>query len=267
MIKSGSITTKHIILCQCRGGRIGNEIYEAIDQQFQKMSAHITKLDDLCGLVASKGELLPEIFKEQPDALVIGCYPRTMKLLIGQIPGDPVNTLSFRYLNLIDSSPEDALEQINSFCPYQTGNPEIREIREDTGWQSWFPVIDYSRCTSCSQCADFCLFGVYDKTLGKITVVNPKGCKDQCPACARICPATAIIFPKYKRGGAVGGSDDIDEKAELQRQTRDIESILGEDIYLALQKRKAKRQSIIKEEEMKKAFRERDNAINKDKSE
>ena len=65
----------------------------------------------------------------------------------------------------------------------------------------------------------------------------------------------------------MGEVDDIDEKAELQRQTRDIESILGEDIYLALQKRKAKRQSIIKEEEMKKAFRERDNAINKDKSE
>ena len=25
----------------------------------------------------------------------------------------------------------------------------------------WYPVIDYSRCTNCMECLDFCLFGVY----------------------------------------------------------------------------------------------------------
>src|SRR5262249_50614691 len=25
----------------------------------------------------------------------------------------------------------------------------------------WYPVIDYSRCTNCMECIDFCLFGVY----------------------------------------------------------------------------------------------------------
>ncbi len=52
----------------------------------------------------------------------------------------------------------------------------------------------------------------------------------------------------------------IDEKAEHQRQAQDIEEFLGDDIYKALQRRKLKRQSIIRDEAMKKALSERDKA-------
>ena len=71
-----------------------------------------------------------------------------------------------------------------------------------------------------------------------------------------------MIFPKYRHGGAIGGSDEIDEQAEHRRQAQDIEDFLGNDIYEALQRRKMKRQSIIKDEAMKKALSERDMARN-----
>src|SRR5215471_19057706 len=73
----------------------------------------------------------------------------------------------------------------------------------------WYPVIDYSRCTNCMECIDFCLFGVYgvDKQ-DRILVENQDSCKKGCPACSRVCPEQAIIFPDYKTpaiaGAAVG---------------------------------------------------------------
>lgn len=77
----------------------------------------------------------------------------------------------------------------------------------------WYPVIDYSRCTNCLECLDFCLFGVYGvDPLERILVENQDQCKKGCPACSRVCPQQAIIFPEYKspaiagaETGAVGG--------------------------------------------------------------
>jgi len=73
----------------------------------------------------------------------------------------------------------------------------------------WYPVIDYSRCTNCMECIDFCLFGVYGvDSLDRILVENQDSCKKGCPACSRVCPEHAIIFPDYKTpaiaGAAVG---------------------------------------------------------------
>jgi Pyruvate/2-oxoacid:ferredoxin oxidoreductase delta subunit len=69
----------------------------------------------------------------------------------------------------------------------------------------WYPVIDYSRCTNCMECIDFCLFGVYgvDK-LDRINVENQDNCKRGCPACSRVCPEHAIMFPDYKTPAIAG---------------------------------------------------------------
>ena len=73
----------------------------------------------------------------------------------------------------------------------------------------WYPVIDYSRCTNCMECIDFCLFGVYGvDQADRILVENQDNCKKGCPACSRVCPEHAIMFPDYKTpaiaGAAVG---------------------------------------------------------------
>ena len=66
-------------------------------------------------------------------------------------------------------------------------------------WKPWFPVIDYDRCTNCMQCLSFCLFGVYGvDEQQRIQVQNNDHCKTNCPACSRVCPEAAIMFPKYK---------------------------------------------------------------------
>ncbi len=69
----------------------------------------------------------------------------------------------------------------------------------------WYPVIDYSRCTNCMECLDFCLFGVYgvDK-MDRILVESQDNCKKGCPACSRVCPEHAIIFPDYKTPAIAG---------------------------------------------------------------
>jgi NAD-dependent dihydropyrimidine dehydrogenase PreA subunit len=69
----------------------------------------------------------------------------------------------------------------------------------------WYPVIDYSRCTNCLECLDFCLFGVYGvDSLDRILVEHQDSCKKGCPACSRVCPEQAIMFPEYKAAAIAG---------------------------------------------------------------
>ncbi len=68
----------------------------------------------------------------------------------------------------------------------------------------WYPVIDGSRCVQCQHCLQFCLFGVYALDAeGKVQVRSPDQCKTGCPACARVCPQGAIMFPLYEKDAAI----------------------------------------------------------------
>lgn len=86
--------------------------------------------------------------------------------------------------------------------PAQTPGP--RRI-DETPARRWYPVIDYSRCTNCMQCIDFCLFGVYGVDAAQtILVEQPDNCRKGCPACSRVCPENAIIFPQHKTPAIAG---------------------------------------------------------------
>lgn len=119
------------------------------------------------------------------------------------------------------------------------------EVREKTAarrigeWTPWFPVIDYDRCTNCMQCLTFCLFDVYGvDEEKKIEVQNQSNCKTNCPACSRVCPEAAILFPKYGKGPING---DVVRDEDLQRESMkvDISALLGGDIYSSLRERSA----------------------------
>jgi NAD-dependent dihydropyrimidine dehydrogenase PreA subunit len=252
---SGPIKTRHVLFCRCGGERISRDLLLSTELYLKEQPVAVTCASDLCGLVAKNPS--PDLFMKDTEYMVIGCYRRTMDLLLP----DQKLTPGSKHINLLESSEVEVKRKIREYVSGYQGTASFIEIKSDPDWPSWYPVIDYSRCTDCGQCADFCLFGVHEKK-GRVTVSNPRNCKNNCPACARICPVTAIIFPKYKNGGAVGGSDEIDEYAEQKRQAMDIENFLGDNIYSALEKRKIRRQSIIRAEEMKKAVNERDNALN-----
>ncbi len=138
------------------------------------------------------------------------------------------------------------------------------EIPVPGKWKPWFPVIDYKRCTNCMQCLSFCLFDVYGVSKdGKIQVQNQTNCKTECPACSRVCPEVAILFPKYRHGPIHGGEVNADD---LRRESMkvDISALLGGDIYSALRDRSAKAKSrFSKERDEDRALKERLNCLNK----
>jgi NAD-dependent dihydropyrimidine dehydrogenase PreA subunit len=140
----------------------------------------------------------------------------------------------------------------------------VEAVRDEVGlpqpgkWKPWFPVIDYDRCTNCMQCLSFCLFDVYGVSEDKkIQVQNQNKCKTDCPACSRVCPEVAILFPKYRHGPING---DVVNEDDLRRESMkvDISALLGGDIYLALRDRSAKAKSrFSKERDSDKALEER----------
>jgi ferredoxin len=253
---------KKIVFCKCNSERINSERLKELENKLRKFNIEICVLSDLCQLSVLCKDNLRDVFQAGNEYLIIGCYERSLKLLLNQIIVDH-NSISIGYINTFELTDDEVIQRVSSFSENSNQPQSINAIGIKSDWPSWFPVIDYSRCSGCGQCADFCLFGVYEKTEGSVIVVNPQDCKNNCPACARICPQTAIVFPKYKEGGAIGGSDEIDEVSEQTRQIADIRNFLEGDIYSALEQRKIKRRSIIRQEEMKKALDERQNALNK----
>jgi Pyruvate/2-oxoacid:ferredoxin oxidoreductase delta subunit len=132
------------------------------------------------------------------------------------------------------------------------------------GWKPWFPAIDYSRCTNCMQCLTFCLFDVYGVSKDKqIRVQNPTNCKTDCPACSRVCPEVAILFPKYS-GGPINGDEVRAEDTKRESMKVDISALLGGDLYAALRDRSAQaRVRFAKERDEKRALNERRKCLTK----
>jgi len=74
----------------------------------------------------------------------------------------------------------------------------------------WYPIIDYDRCTNCMECIDFCLFGVYGiDAQDRVVIEVEDNCKKGCPACSRVCPENAIMFPGHKIAAIAGADGDV----------------------------------------------------------
>ena len=95
---------------------------------------------------------------------------------------------------------------------------EVNRIDESAD-RRWYPVIDFSRCTNCMECIDFCLFGVYGIDGAEtILVEQPDNCRKGCPACSRVCPENAIIFPQHKSPAIAGAPAEVGTlKIDLSR--------------------------------------------------
>ncbi|MFK5922263.1 MAG: ferredoxin family protein [Verrucomicrobiota bacterium] len=131
-------------------------------------------------------------------------------------------------------------------------------------WKPWFPVIDFDRCTNCMQCLSFCLFDVYSVDDDQqIEVRSQDNCKTNCPACSRVCPEVAIMFPKYS-GGPINGDQVSESDLNREKMKVDISSLLGGDIYSSLRNRsEAAKSRFSKERSPDKALAERTKCLKK----
>jgi ferredoxin len=97
----------------------------------------------------------------------------------------------------------------------------------------------------------------------KIQVQNNDNCKTNCPACSRVCPEVAIMFPKYQ-GGPINGDEVSDQEANREKIKVDISSLLGGDIYASLRTRsEIARSRFSKERSPDKALDERKKCLTK----
>jgi hypothetical protein len=103
--------------------------------------------------------------------------------------------------SLVEQIDEIALEATGKhLAPVEANDLAAAErllaIEEDVR-PRWYPVVDYSRCKSCLECLNFCLFGVFGLSGGRLVVEDADACRPGCPACARVCPSQAIMFPQH----------------------------------------------------------------------
>jgi NAD-dependent dihydropyrimidine dehydrogenase PreA subunit len=181
-----------LIICKC-------QVYHRVDEDklTQLISAvraagiSFRLMDDLCYEAVHNPEKL-----DGTDAIV-GCSRRALLSLCAYTG---MENLPLVYE--LNSSVDEIIQSLDN----DSGNSGCEEAcdRVPDDWVAWYPVIDPDRCIQCKKCVDFCMFGVYTAENGKVKVIQPSSCKTDCPACARMCPANAIIFPKSEEAAING---------------------------------------------------------------
>jgi Pyruvate/2-oxoacid:ferredoxin oxidoreductase delta subunit len=231
-------------------------LYEGTDAQpldstdrFSALTALLEKGFAVTHAVAG-GRVAPH---ERGSLLVLGKFAGGGKLDAEGVSGG--DSVRFQDITGLDTN---RIAEIAESTRAETGAARHGE------WKPWFPVIDYDRCTNCMQCLSFCLFGVYGvDEQNRIQAQNHDNCKTNCPACSRVCPEAAIMFPKYK-AGPINGDVVQDSDLGKEKMKVDISALLGGDVYSALRQRSdAAKARFSKERDDKKALAERQKCLTK----
>ena len=194
----------NLVFCNCAyADAVPADVKARVRTALTESGRPFVAVPDLCALAARKDPQLAR-WAETPGLQIVACHPRAVRWLFHAV-GAPLPATGAECLNMRETAAAAIVQRILGAAAVVPLAPAVVSTGPvSVAWPPWFPVIDYERCTDCLQCLSFCPFGVYELAAGKVTVIHPEQCKNNCPACARICPETAIIFPKFPTGPVSG---------------------------------------------------------------
>ena len=223
------------IYCHCSYYQIvpdsvKSQVLDAIKAAGVKFEA----VPDLCRMCARRDPRLRQ-WASAGALAIFACYPRAVRWLF-HAGGAPLPKEGVEFVNMRNATVEEMVRSLDEDAMTAATAGEVR-LEKEGDWIPWFPVIDYDRCENCKQCFGFCLFGVYELCEdGRVEVRNPANCKTNCPACARACPSSAIIFPKYA-DAPINGDEVAEEVSRGTEAKANLTELLGGDVYDAIRRR------------------------------
>jgi len=197
-----------ITICACASRTfINKEKVAQIAVAAKQGGMDVEIVSDLCELC----EVYDKKVHEIAHTTIVACHARAVKSLMA-FAGEP----DCKSIDLRSQSQEDVLRALGieaaPSAAIDDWRKQIASFPSKPGEDAWYPTLDKDVCAECGKCFEFCPFGVYEMVNDRVTVVHPQQCKNNCPACARQCPVSAIIFPKYDRS-PINGGEEMQERA------------------------------------------------------
>jgi len=244
-----------VLFCSCAyGDVIPEQTRQDVFCGLAGSGVDVVAVADLCGLAAERDPRLKELASAE-RLTVVACYPRAVRWLF-ELGGAALDGGRVAFMNMRTQRPEEILHGILGARAPKVLTAAGLPARGEA-WIPWFPVIDYDRCKGCGQCLSFCLFGVYTRTEdGRVQVSVPRNCKTNCPACSRICPEVAIMFPKSGES-PINGDGVLAGESGSGAVRVDLEKALDGDIYERLAERRERKRRLLKDEGVRRALAER----------
>jgi ferredoxin len=239
--------TSCILFCECGAGLISENESKKLKEGLKSLDVAVYELHDLCAMSLNEKEVLGSFGGKFSKIIVLACYPRAVNNMLkqGEVTIPEIEVINFRNLPA-----ERILSMLSEDYKIPEGTADYSVYRSSLTVPAWYPVIDHSLCTECGKCASFCLFGVYRFDRKSLKVINPLSCKNNCPACARVCPGSAIIFPRFAEKSVIAGA----EPGEVSKsEERELSRLLME--------RNRNRKNIIRDGFITKATEERLRAL------
>lgn len=240
-----------ILFCNCGAGVISAEKSEQIQAVIKSLDADVFQLHDFCGIVLNRKDFVREIDRKYSRKIMVACYPRAIKSMLAQ---NDLELSGLEVLNFKELSVAEIESRLKADFSFSAGQVHEEKIESGLDVPAWYPVIDQPLCIDCGKCFKFCLFGVYTFDSKKLKVVKPLSCKNNCPACGRNCPTSAIIFPRLKENSVLAGAEPGTE-VKSKGLAADINMIS------TLNQRSALRRNIFKVGLMEQAEAERRKAL------
>ena len=194
------MSKKRLVICCCSDyHRLSADLVKRAHARFAADGYVIELIPDLCQLAVADPARLQEFSGK--NVKVLACRMRTLQALFALADVSPPPLVALL------EEPESSLA--SSLSVHVSKTIELPDYGQT--WKAWYPLIDQQRCNRCGKCIDYCLFGVYETLGSKVCAANPTNCKTNCPACARVCPQQAIIFPKFDGGAPIDGGKQTSE--------------------------------------------------------